>query len=123
MSDRYKEMGLEMLPTRGYDVLSEHETPGTAWVYKTPRGVNVVKFDDISVLSSTSKKMEDFIDWDRGCAIQEVIHSAAVSGLSVRDALQKVKGTFGEPDLIVPLRTVDDAEPDVRPVLKKVGWI
>ena len=109
MSDRYKEMGLEMLPTKRYMVVSEHGTPGTAWIYRGAQGFGVVCFDDIDVLySGGGDAFDRYTDWDLGNYIQRLANDCAKRDLTIPEALQYIRKTLGEPVLVVHLSNVDD---------------
>ncbi|AKK11694.1 hypothetical protein [Corynebacterium uterequi] len=114
MHDRYKAMGLEMLPSKHYNVRRQDKAPGTAWVYHAPKGVTVVKFDGEKILTATSKRLEDVNDWHASGVVQKYIVDCAERDIPPQDAIELVRQRFGEPDLVVQCADVNDVSPEVR---------
>ncbi|GAA4784928.1 hypothetical protein FRX94_07225 [Corynebacterium canis] len=121
MLDRYKEMGLERLPTKRYMVDSEHGTPGTAWIYRGARGFGAVCFDDIDVLrSGGEQEFHKCTDWDLANRIQGLANDCAKRDLSIPQALEHIREVLGAPVLVVPLKNINEADADLVPAVKSI---
>ena len=95
--DRYRYMGLEMIPTPCYDAKTFEPCPGTAWMWRVENGVIALEFNNDKVLVGASNGFEDYVDWDRGHELQSVILRSAADGLSIPEALERVRKVFGPP--------------------------
>ena len=121
MSDRYKEMGLERLPTKRYMAVSEHGTPGTAWIYRGAQGFGVVCFDDIDVLrSGGGGAFKEFLDWDLANRIQGLANDCAKRDLSIPQALEHIREILGDPVLVVQLKNINEVDVDLVPAAKSI---
>ena len=118
MSDRYKPMGLEMLPAKRYDIRATPDVPGAAWIYLGERGIATLAFDGQKVLSVKSKNMQDLRDNDLCNAMQRFILLCAEAGKTIEEAKTAVKKRFGDPAFVVPLKSINNPEPDVRPAIE-----
>ena len=105
--DRYRYMGLEMIPTPCCKAKTSEPCPGTGWMWRVGNGVMALKFNDDKVLTGTGYGFDDYKDWGRGGDLQDVILSAAADGLSLPDALERVSKAFGNPDVIVDLKDIN----------------
>ena len=109
VDDRYRYMGLEMIPTPCYDALTHGPSHGTGWLYRFADKFVAVKFNDDKVLTGTNTEpFYPYQDWDRGDEIQDVILDSAAAGLSIPDALERVRKKFGEPDAVIDLADVNN---------------
>ncbi|MFW8574428.1 hypothetical protein [Corynebacterium pseudodiphtheriticum] len=100
MSDRYKEMGLEMLPNKHYAAWSHEPRPGLAMVYRTRDKVIPVICDEKRIFTCDDSTVDDSIyDWPVGNDLQRLIIDCADNDLTVPEALEPVKlfvcGAFG----------------------------
>ncbi|MCI6205784.1 MAG: hypothetical protein SPK00_07745 [Corynebacterium glucuronolyticum] len=108
VDDRYRYMGLEMIPTPRYDALTSESSPGTGWMWRFKGGIVALKFANDKVLTCTGQGFSEAKDWDRGDEIQDVILDSAADGLSIPEALERVRKKFGEPDAVIDLPDVNN---------------
>lgn len=118
--DRYRYMGLEMIPTPCYNAKTSEPCPGTAWMWRVEHGVMALKFNNDKVLTGTGYGFDDSKDWDRGDELQDVILSAAADGLSIPEALERVRRAFGNPDIIVDLKDINESADELRPTAQQL---
>ena len=118
--DRYRYMGLEMIPTPRYDAKTDEPCPGTGWMWRVENGVMALKFNNDKVLISTVKGFEDYEDWDRGHDLQDVILRSAADGLSIPDALERVRKAFGNPTVVVALKDINESADELRPTAQQL---
>ena len=114
MSDRYKPMGLELLPSKHYHVKWPDVATGTAWVYQSGGKVAVIKFDGAKILTATSKNLMDIDDAARGDSMQDFLIDCSESGVPIEETKRRFLEHFGEPDLTVDAA---DVSPEVRSAL------
>ncbi|QQU78756.1 hypothetical protein I6I73_08180 [Corynebacterium striatum] len=117
MSDRYKPMGLELLPSKHYHVKRPDRAAGVVWIFKTANGICPVKSDDSLILTTTAKKMFDLVDLEVGGAMQDFLIACAESDVPIEEAKRRFLEHFGDPDLIVEAADVNDVSPEVRSAL------
>ncbi|OIR42795.1 hypothetical protein [Corynebacterium sp. NML130628] len=118
--DRYQYMGLEMIPTPRYDAKTDEPCTGTAWMWRVENGVIALEFNNDKVLTGTSYGFEDYKDWDRGDDLQDVILSAAVDGLSIPEALERVRKAFGNPTVIIALKDINESADELGPTAQQL---
>ncbi|WP_141742277.1 hypothetical protein [Corynebacterium sp. HMSC08D02] len=118
--DRYRYMGLEMIPTPCYNAKTSEPCPGTAWMWRVEHGVIALKFNNDKVLTGTGYGFDDYKDWGRGNALQDVILGSAADGLSIPEALDRVRKAFGNPDVIVDLRDINESADELRPTAQQL---
>ncbi|KAB1551428.1 hypothetical protein [Corynebacterium sp. 321] len=103
-------------------VNSEHSTPGTAWIYRGESSFAAVRFDDIDVLCSGGKRRFFFIvDLPLSGRIQDLIHDCAQRDLSIPEALEEIKATFGEPVEVVHLENVNEPDDDLIAAVEELS--
>lgn len=117
---RYRYMGLEMIPTPCYKAETSEPRPGTAWMWRVENGVMALKFNDDKVLTGTSYGIEDYKDWVRGNALQDVVLGSAADGLSIPEAFERVRKAFGNPDVIVDLRDINESADELHPTAQQL---
>ena len=61
--DRYRYMGLEMIPTPCCKAKTSEPCPGTGWMWRVGNGVMALKFNDDKVLTGTGYGFDDYKDW------------------------------------------------------------
>ncbi|WP_288858149.1 hypothetical protein [uncultured Corynebacterium sp.] len=118
--DRYRYMGLEMIPTPCYKAKTSKPCPGTAWMWRVENGVVALKFNNDKVLTGTGYGFDDYKDWDRGDDLQDVILGAAADRLSIPEALERVRKTFGNPTVIVALKDINESCDELGPTAHKL---
>lgn len=118
--DRYRYMGLEMIPTPRYDAKTLETCPGTAWMWRVENGVIALKFNNDKVLTGTGRGFEDYVEWDRGDALQDVILGSAADELSIPEALERVRKAFGNPTVIVALKDINKSADELGPTAHKL---
>ncbi|MDK4242830.1 hypothetical protein [Corynebacterium pseudodiphtheriticum] len=118
MSDRYKEMGLEMLPNKHYAAWSHEPRAGIVWVYRTSGKVIPVLSDQEKILLCADGDVDasDF-DWELGGVLQDLINDCADNDLTVPEALAVIREKWGQPDIEISVADVNDASPELRAVL------
>ncbi|UQV55006.1 hypothetical protein [Corynebacterium pseudodiphtheriticum] len=118
MSDRYKEMGLEMLPNKHYAAWSHEPRAGIAWVYRTSGKVIPVVSDQEKILLCADGHVDasDF-DWELGKNLQRLIIDCADNDLTVAQALAVVREKWGQPDIELRVDDVNIAGPAIREAL------
>ena len=118
MSDRYKEMGLEMLPNKHYAAWSHEPRAGIVWVYRTSGKVIPVLSDQEKILlcADGDVNASDF-DWELGNVLQDLIIDCAVNDLTVAQALAVVREKWGQPDIELRVDDVNTAGPAIRAAL------
>nr|DAX93943.1 MAG TPA: hypothetical protein [Caudoviricetes sp.] len=118
MSDRYKEMGLEMLPNKHYAAWSDEPRAGIVWVYRTSDKVIPVLSDQEEILLCADGDVDasDF-DWKLGNDLQRLIIDCADNDLTVPEALTVIREKWGQPDIEFPVADVNDASPELRVAL------
>ena len=118
MSDRYKEMGLEMLPNKHYAAWSHEPRAGIAWVYRTSGKVIPVVSDQEKILLCADGHVDasDF-DWELGNVLQDLIIDCADNDLTVAQALAVVREKWGQPDIELRVDDVNTAGPAIRAAL------
>lgn len=102
------------MPSPGYKVKADQPRPGTAWVYLYPNGIAALKFDDLDILTGTSKGIYEITDLDRGLALTDHILDSSTCGLSIPQALERVQETFGKPDIVLPLSNINEPGDAIR---------
>ncbi|MDK8761407.1 hypothetical protein QP921_06555 [Corynebacterium pseudodiphtheriticum] len=118
MSDRYKEMGLEMLPNKHYDSWSDEPRPGLAMVYRTRDKVIPVICDEKRIFTCDDSTVDDSIyDWPVGNDLQRLIIDCANNDLTVTQALAVVREKWGQPDIELKVDDVNTAGPAIREAL------
>lgn len=118
MSDRYKEMGLEMLPNKHYDSWSDEPRPGLAMAYRTPGKVIPVICDEKRIFTCDDSTVDDSIyDWPVGNDLQRLIIDCANNDLTVTQALAVVREKWGQPDIELKVDDVNTAGPAIREAL------
>ena len=118
MSDRYKEMGLEMLPNKHYAAWSHEPRAGIVWVYRTSGKVIPVLSDQEKILLCADGDVNapDF-DWELGNVLQDLIIDCADNDLTVAQALAVVREKWGQPDIELRVDDVNTAGPAIRAAL------
>ncbi|MDK4205998.1 hypothetical protein [Corynebacterium pseudodiphtheriticum] len=118
MSDRYKEMGLEMLPNKHYAAWSHEPRAGIVWVYRTSGKVIPVLSDQEKILlcADGDVNASDF-DWELGNVLQDLIIDCADNDLTVAQALAVVREKWGQPDIELRVDDVNTAGPAIRAAL------
>ncbi|MDK4338822.1 hypothetical protein QPX51_02270 [Corynebacterium pseudodiphtheriticum] len=118
MSDRYKEMGLEMLPNKHYAAWSHEPRAGIVWVYRTSGKVIPVLSDQEKILLCADGDVDasDF-DWELGKNLQRLIIDCADNDLTVPEALAVIRKKWGQPDIELRVDDVNDAGPAIRAAL------
>ena len=118
MSDRYKEMGLEMLPNKHYAAWSHEPRPGLAMVYRTRDKVIPVICDEERIFTCDDSTVDnDIVDWDAGNKLQDLIIDCADNDLTVAQALAVVREKWGQPDIELRVDDVNTAGPAIREAL------
>ncbi|MDK8551760.1 hypothetical protein [Corynebacterium pseudodiphtheriticum] len=118
MSDRYKEMGLKMLPNKHYDSWSDEPRPGLAMVYRTRDKVIPVICDEKRIFTCDDSTVDDSIyDWPVGNDLQRLIIDCANNDLTVTQALAVVREKWGQPDIELKVDDVNTAGPAIREAL------
>ena len=118
MSDRYKEMGLEMLPNKHYAAWSHEPRPGLAMVYRTRDKVIPVICDEERIFTCDDSTVDnDIVDWDAGNKLQGLIIDCADNDLTVAQALAVVREKWGQPDIELRVDDVNTAGPAIREAL------
>lgn len=118
MSDRYKEMGLEMLPNKHYAAWSDEPRPGLAMVYRTRDKVIPVICDEERIFTCDDSTVDnDIVDWDAGNKLQGLIIDCADNDLTVAQALAVVREKWGQPDIGLRVDDVNTAGPAIRAAL------
>lgn len=64
-------------------------------MWPVEKGVKALKFNNDKMLTCTESGFEDYVDWDRGHELQSVILRSAADGLSIPEALERVRKVFG----------------------------
>ena len=118
MSDRYKEMGLEMLPNKHYAAWSHEPRAGIVWVYRTSGKVIPVLSDQEKILlcADGDVNASDF-DWELGNVLQDLIIDCADNDLTVAQALAVVREKWGQPDIELRVDDVNTAGTAIRAAL------
>ena len=118
MSDRYKEMGLEMLPNKHYAAWSHEPRAGIVWVYRTSGKVIPVLSDQEKILLCADGDVDasDF-DWELGKNLQRLIIDCADNDLTVPEALAVIRKKWGQPDIELKVDDVNTAGPAIRAAL------
>ncbi|MEJ4095829.1 hypothetical protein [Corynebacterium propinquum] len=118
MSDRYKEMGLEMLPNKHYAAWSDEPRPGLAMVYRTRDKVIPVICDEERIFTCDNSPVDaSYYDWDAGDKLQGLIIDCADNDLTVAQALAVVREKWGQPDIEIEVDDVNTAGPAIRAAL------
>lgn len=118
MSDRYKEMGLEMLPNKHYAAWSHEPRPGLAMVYRTRDKVIPVICDEKRIFTCDDSTVNDAVfDWDAGDKLQGLIIDCADNDLTVAQALAVVREKWGQSDIELRVDDVNTAGPAIRAAL------
>ena len=118
MSDRYKEMGLEMLPNTHYAAWSDEPRPGLAMVYRTRDKVIPVICDEKRIFTCDDSTVDDDVfDWRAGGKLQDLIIDCANNDLTVPEALAVVREKWGQPDIELRVDDVNTAGPAIRAAL------
>lgn len=118
MSDRYKEMGLEMLPNKHYAAWSHEPRPGLAMVYRTRDKVIPVICDEKQIFTCDDSTVDNgIVDWDAGNKLQDLIIDCADNDLTVAQALAVVREKWGQPDIELRVDDVNTAGPAIRAAL------
>lgn len=118
MSDRYKEMGLEMLPNKHYAAWSREPRPGLAMVYRTRDKVIPVICDEKQIFTCDDSTVDNgIVDWDAGNKLQGLIIDCADNDLTVAQALAVVREKWGQPDIELRVDDVNTAGPAIRAAL------
>ena len=118
MPDRYKEMGLEMLPNKHYGAWSHEPRPGIAMVYRTRDKVIPVICDEKRIFTCDDSTVDDSIyDWRVGNDLQRLIIDCADNDLTVAQALAVVREKWGQPDIELRVDDVNTAGPAIRAAL------
>ncbi|MDK4282920.1 hypothetical protein [Corynebacterium propinquum] len=118
MSDRYKEMGLEMLPNKHYDSWSDEPRPGLAMVYRIRDKVIPVICDEKRIFTCDDSTVDDSIyDWPVGNDLQRLIIDCANNDLTVTQALAVVREKWGQPDIELKVDDINTAGPAIREAL------
>ena len=118
MSDRYKEMGLEMLPNKHYAAWSHEPRPGLAMVYRTRDKVIPVICDEKQIFTCDDSTVDNgIVDWDAGNKLQDLIIDCADNDLTVAQALAVVREKWGQPDIELRVDDVNTAGPAIREAL------
>ena len=118
MSDRYKEMGLEMLPNKHYAAWSHEPRPGLAMVYRNRDKVIPVICDEERIFTCDDSTVDnDIVDWDAGNKLQGLIIDCADNDLTVAQALAVVREKWGQPDIELRVDDVNTAGPAIREAL------
>ena len=89
-------------------------------MWRVEHGVVALKFNNGKVLTGTVKGFDDYEDWDRGDALQDVILGSAADGLSIPEALERVRKAFGSHDVIVDLRDINESADELRPTAQQL---
>ncbi|MDO4928955.1 MAG: hypothetical protein Q3976_07855 [Corynebacterium sp.] len=112
---RYKPSGLEMIPTPRYAVRClEGAKPGFVWLYEVPDGFVIMKSDGEKILTATSKNLRDLDADFYSNQLQDFLLDRATEGLSVPDALARVREHYGDPAYELACSDINDVEPEVR---------
>ena len=118
MSDRYKEMGLEMLPNKHFAAWSDEPRPGLAMVYRTRDKVIPVICDEERIFTCDDSTVDDSIyDWPVGNDLQRLIIDCADNDLTVPEALAVVREQWGQPAIELKVDDVTTAGPVIRAAL------
>ena len=118
MTDRYKEMGLEMLPNKHYAAWSDEPRPGLAMVYRTRDKVIPVICDEKQIFTCDDSTVDNgIVDWDAGNKLQDLIIDCADNDLTVAQALAVVREKWGQPDIELRVDDVNTAGPAIRAAL------
>ena len=118
MSDRYKEMGLEMLPNKHYAAWSREPRPGLAMVYRTRDKVIPVICDEKRIFTCDNSPVDaSYYDWLEGNDLQRLIIDCADNDLTVAQALAVVREKWGQPDIGLRVDDVNTAGPAIREAL------
>ena len=118
MSDRYKEMGLEMLPNKHYAAWSREPRPGLAMVYRTRDKVIPVICDEKRIFTCDNSPVDaSYYDWREGNDLQRLIIDCADNDLTVAQALAVVREKWGQPDIELRVDDVNTAGPAIREAL------
>ena len=118
MSDRYKEMGLEMLPNKHCAAWSDEPRPGLAMVYRTRDKVIPVICDEKRIFTCDDSTVDDDVfDWRAGGKLQDLIIDCANNDLTVPEALAVVREKWGQPDIELRVDDVNTAGPAIRAAL------
>lgn len=118
MSDRYKEMGLEMLPNKHYAAWSDEPRPGLAMVYRTRDKVIPVICDEKRIFTCDDSTVDDAVfDWGAGGKLQDLIIDCADNDLTVAQALAVVREKWGQHDIELRVDDVNTAGPAIRAAL------
>ncbi|WP_306515812.1 hypothetical protein [Corynebacterium sp.] len=118
MSDRYKEMGLEMLPNKHYDSWSDEPRSGLAMVYRTRDKVIPVICDEKRIFTCDNSPVDaSYYDWPVGNDLQRLIIDCADNDLTVPEALAVVREKWGQPDIEIKVDDVNTAGPAIREAL------
>lgn len=118
MSDRYKEMGLEMLPNKHYAAWSDEPRPGLAMVYRTRDKVIPLICDEKRIFTCDDSTVDaSYYDWDAGDKLQGLIIDCADNDLTVAQALAVVREKWGQPDIELRVDDVNTAGPAIREAL------
>ena len=118
MPDRYKEMGLEMLPNKHYGAWSHEPRPGLAMVYRTRDKVIPVICDEKRIFTCDNSPVDaSYYDWDAGDKLQGLIIDCADNDLTVPEALAVVREKWGQPDIELKVDDVNTAGPVIREAL------
>ncbi|WP_306515808.1 hypothetical protein [Corynebacterium sp.] len=118
MSDRYKEIGLEMLPNKHYAAWSHEPRPGIAMVYRTRDKVIPVICDEKRIFTCDNSPVDaSYYDWPVGNDLQRLIIDCADNDLTVAQALAVVREKWGQPDIELRVDDVNTAGPAIRVAL------
>lgn len=118
MSDRYKEMGLEMLPNKHYGAWSHEPRPGLAMVYRTrDKVIPVIRGEKRIFTCDNSPVDASYYDWREGNDLQRLIIDCANNDLTVTQALAVVREKWGQPDIELNVDDVNDAGAAIRAAL------
>ncbi|MDK4229286.1 MULTISPECIES: hypothetical protein [Corynebacterium] len=118
MSDRYKEMGLEMLPNKHYAAWSDEPRPGLAMVYRTRDKVIPLICDEEQIFTCDDSTVDNgIVDWDAGNKLQGLIIDCADNDLTVAQALAVVREKWGQSDIELRVDDVNTAGPAIREAL------
>lgn len=89
-------------------------------MWRVENGVVALKFNNGKVLTGTGYGFDDYKDWDRGDELQDVILSAAADGLSIPEALERVRKAFGNPTVVVALQDINESADELGPIAQKL---
>ncbi|KAB3520968.1 hypothetical protein GC425_06960 [Corynebacterium sp. zg254] len=96
--------------------------PGTAWIYRGESRFAAVCFDDIDVLRSGGERgFFSIVDLPLSGRIQDLIHDCAQRDLSIPEALEEIKATFGEPVEVVHLENVNEPDNDLIAAVERLS--